>query len=71
VTSWTAYAGQRDKLIPLSATALRRGHDRGIKPIKINKTNSTFPHILICIMVKVLAVLIITKSYFIDLANLL
>ena len=58
-------------VIPLSATALRRGHDRGIEPIKINETNGTFPHILICMMVKVPAVLIVTKSYLTDLANLL
>jgi hypothetical protein len=57
--------------IPLCATALRRGHDKGKEPIKINETNGTFPHILICMMVKVPAVLIATKSYLTDLANLL
>jgi hypothetical protein len=58
-------------LIPLSATALQRGHDRGIGPIKIKKTNGTSPYILICMMVKVPAVLIVTKSYLTDLANIL
>jgi hypothetical protein len=52
-----------EKLIPLSGTALRRGHDRGVGPIKIDKTNGTSPHILICMMVKVPAVLIVTMSY--------
>jgi hypothetical protein len=59
------------RAIPLSATALRRGQDRGIEPIKINEINGTFPCILICMMVKVLAVLIVTKSYLINLANIL
>ncbi|KAJ0129192.1 Uncharacterized protein HZ326_27706 [Fusarium oxysporum f. sp. albedinis] len=27
--------------IPLSGTALQRGHDRGVGPIKMNKTNGT------------------------------
>jgi hypothetical protein len=49
--------------IPSSATALRRGHDRGIEPIKMNATNGTSPHILTCMMVKVPAVLIVTNRY--------
>ena len=32
-------------VIPLSGTALQRGHDRGIGPIKLNKTNGTSPYI--------------------------
>jgi hypothetical protein len=58
-------------IIPLSATALRRGHDGVIEPIRINETNGTFPHILICMMVKVPALLIVAKSYLTDLANIL
>jgi hypothetical protein len=52
--------------IPLSATALRRGYDSGVRPIKITETNSPSPYILICMMVKVPAVLIIINSYLID-----
>jgi hypothetical protein len=54
------------KYIPLSGTALQRGHNRGVGPIKINKTNGTSPYILICMMVKVPAVLIVTKSNLTD-----
>jgi hypothetical protein len=52
--------------IPLSGTALQRGHDRGVGPIKMNKADGTSPYILICMMVKVPAVLIVTKSYLTD-----
>ena len=50
----------------MSGTALQRGCDRGVGLIKIDKTDSTSPYILIYMMVKVLAVLIIKKSYLTD-----
>lgn len=52
----------------MSGTALQRGCDRGVGLIKIDKTDSTSPYILTYMMVKVLAVLIIIKSYLTDLA---